>query len=90
MAGATTQRGYGWAHQKLRAQLIATYHPADPCWRCGFALGPVPELLVLGHVDGDKTRYAGLEHRRCSNASGGRLSHARRPPPPPSPRSRKW
>ena len=29
--------------------------PRDPCWRCGFALGPVPQLLVLGHVDGDKT-----------------------------------
>ena len=66
MAGITTARGYGWDHQKLRAQLIATYHPTEPCWRCGYALGPVPELLDLGHVDGDKTRYAGLEHRWCN------------------------
>jgi hypothetical protein len=66
----TTERGYGWQHQRLRAALIATYHPSDPCWRCGQPLGPIPELLHLGHVDGDKTRYAGLEHRWCSTAAG--------------------
>jgi hypothetical protein len=87
---STTARGYGWQHQKLRAQLIASYNPASPCWRCGFALGPVPQLLVLGHVDGDKSRYAGLEHRWCSNASGGRLARRGPRPQPPSPRSRTW
>jgi hypothetical protein len=87
MAGATTARGYGWQHQKLRAQLLATYNPASPCWRCGFPLGPIPQLLDLGHHDGDKGRYAGLEHSRCNRSAGGRR---RRQPPPPSTRSRKW
>jgi hypothetical protein len=67
---STTQRGYGWAHQQLRAALLATYSPAAPCWRCCLPLGPYPELLDLGHIDGDKTRYAGLEHRRCSRSAG--------------------
>jgi len=57
MAGNTTANGYGWQHQKLRAHLIATYNPATPCWRCGYALGPIPQLLDLGHDDTDKRIY---------------------------------
>jgi hypothetical protein len=72
---STTARGYGWSHQRLRAALIAAYSPTDPCWRCGFPLGPWPQLLDLGHVDGDKTRYAGLEHRRCSRSAGARYGN---------------
>jgi hypothetical protein len=71
----TTQRGYGWQHQQLRAALLASYHPEDPCWRCGHALGPWPELLDLGHVDGDKNRYAGLEHRWCSRRAGAKYGN---------------
>lgn len=85
----TTERGYGWTHQKLRATLLATYHPAQPCWRCHRPLGPIPELLDLGHVDGDKTRYMGLEHRRCSRAAGARLANTRRRTTPPR-TSRHW
>jgi hypothetical protein len=70
--GLTTARGYGWAHQQLRARLLAVYSPADPCWRCQRPLGPDPELLDLGHVDGDRTRYRGLEHRWCNRATAGR------------------
>jgi hypothetical protein len=66
----TTERGYGWQHQQLRVALLATYSPTDPCWRCSYPLGPIPELLDLGHVDGDKSRYAGLEHRWCSRSAG--------------------
>jgi len=87
MAGNTTANGYGWQHQKLRAHLIATYNPATPCWRCGYALGPIPQLLDLGHDDTDKRIYRGLEHRWCNRATSGRRA---RPPRPPSPRSRKW
>ena len=68
----TSQRGYGYSHQRLRAALIAVYSPTDLCWRCRRALGPDPSLLHLGHVDGDKTRYAGLEHARCSTSAGGK------------------
>jgi hypothetical protein len=35
------------------------------CARCGRLIGP-DGPWDLGHVDGDKTRYAGPEHRRCT------------------------
>jgi hypothetical protein len=66
--GSTTQRGYGDEHQRLRAQLIATYSPDDPCARCSEPLGDDPDVLDLGHIDGDPTRYSGLEHRECNRA----------------------
>ena len=65
----TTERGYGWQHQQLRAALLAAYSPADLCWRCRRPLGPDPSLLDLGHEDGDKTRYRGLEHSACNRAT---------------------
>jgi hypothetical protein len=64
--GTSTARGYGSAHQRARAQAIAAYLPSDPCARCGRPLGPVPELLDLGHLDSDRSQYSGLEHRACN------------------------
>jgi hypothetical protein len=75
-SGTTTQRGYGWRHQQLRAALLASYDPAQPCPRCRKPLGPVAELLDLGHVDGDKSRYTGLEHAACNRATAGRRAEA--------------
>jgi hypothetical protein len=66
---STAARGYGWRHQRLRAALLATYRPTDLCWRCSLPLGSDPQLLDLGHVDGDKTRYRGLEHASCNRAT---------------------
>ena len=63
--GTTTARGYGTEHAALRAQLIATYDPADPCWRCDQPLGGDPAQLDLGHTD-DRHGWQGLEHRACS------------------------
>jgi hypothetical protein len=62
--GTTTTRGYGTAHQQLRANLIADYQPSDPCWRCRLPLGPDPSALDLGHTD-DRLGYKGLEHAAC-------------------------
>ncbi|MFA1432601.1 AAA family ATPase [Corynebacterium diphtheriae] len=31
----TTQRGYGWRHQKARRALLAQHKDGDPCWWCG-------------------------------------------------------
>ena len=67
----TAARGYGAAHQRLRAALVAALDPWAPCPRCGEPLGPDPDRLDLGHVDGDPTRYSGLEHRQCNR---GRVS----------------
>ncbi len=61
----TTQRGYDGTHRRLRTQLLATYQPSDPCWRCGQPLGPDPSVLDLGHTD-DRQGWMGLEHRECN------------------------
>jgi hypothetical protein len=64
--GTRQQRGYDANHDRLRAALLAAYDPVDPCPRCLDSLGPVPRLLDLGHVEGDRTRWSGLEHRECN------------------------
>jgi hypothetical protein len=82
MACRTTQRGYGNQHQRARkrwARIVAEGGAA--CARCGRAILP-GMLWDLGHVDGDRTRYAGPEHRKCNRATSGR--RARRRPVPPS------
>ncbi len=62
---STAQRGYGPEHRRLRAQLVATYQPSDPCWRCDEPLGPDPSVLDLGHTD-DRHGWTGLEHAACN------------------------
>lgn len=64
--GTAAQRGYGQQHRQLRAALLADLDPRQPCPRCGQPLGPNPALLDLGHVDGDRSRWSGLEHSRCN------------------------
>ena len=65
----TSARGYGTKHQALRrrwARQIARDEVL--CARCGGLIYP-EEPWDLGHVDGDKTRYAGPEHRYCNRAT---------------------
>jgi len=69
--GTTTQRGYGKEHAALRAHLVATYHPDDPCPKCGLPLGPDPSMLDLGHTEGRKG-WTGLEHRAHNRATARR------------------
>jgi hypothetical protein len=66
----TSQRGYGWPHQQLRATLLRALVPGSPCPRCRQPMWPELQALDLGHVDGDKTRYSGLEHSRCNRRAG--------------------
>jgi hypothetical protein len=68
---------YTSEQKQVRRALLAVYDPADPCARCGRPLGPVPQLLDLGHTD-DRAGYSGLEHRRCNRAAGARLGNTRR------------
>jgi hypothetical protein len=67
----TAARGYGSTHQRLRAALVAALDPWAPCPRCTEPLGPDADRLDLGHVDGDRTRYSGLEHRECNRGRRG-------------------
>jgi hypothetical protein len=64
----TTERGYGWEHQQLRAQLVASLDPWAPCPVCSDPLGPDPHLLDLMHTD-DRRGWLGLGHARCNRGA---------------------
>ena len=68
---------YDREHQAVRRGLLAAYSPTDPCWRCGFPLGPDPSRIDLGHRD-DGPGWAGLEHAKCSRSAGAKKGNALR------------
>src|SRR4029077_7308564 len=70
--GLTAAKGYGSGHQRTRrdyARLVAT--GKVDCARCGGPIDP-GEPWDLGHVDGDRRRYQGPEHRACNRATSSR------------------
>jgi hypothetical protein len=72
--GSTKARGYGITHEKTRARWARSVKAGTvSCARCGYPISP-DEPWDLGHVDGDKTRYSGPEHRRCNRATAGRTT----------------
>lgn len=76
--GATTRQGYGYRHQRKRAQvakLVATGRAR--CWRCGNLIHP-HQPWHLGHDDHDRRIYRGPEHRRCNLAAANRSPKRRR------------
>jgi hypothetical protein len=80
----TTARGYGTAHQKLRARLAPIVAAGGYiCARCGLLIPPGAPW-DLGHADYDRSRYTGPEHRHCNRATAGRHRVRRRR------RSRRW
>ncbi len=93
--GTTSDRGYGAAHQRLRAELTPKVATGTvTCWRCGTPITPT-QPWDLGHDDHDPTRYRGPEHANtCNRAAGARKRHANRTATPPTgPRfdtSRPW
>ncbi|HET9199234.1 MAG TPA: hypothetical protein VFN92_13390 [Solirubrobacterales bacterium] len=71
-SGSTTRRGYGHAHQKLRAKLKLLVDAGGVrCWRCGKLIHP-SERWDLGHDDRDRRRYKGPEHLKCNRATATR------------------
>ena len=67
----TTRRGYGSKHQALRRKLLAQFVPGQLCARCGQPIRSKADAQ-LGHVDEDRSRYRGLEHTACNEATSGR------------------
>lgn len=67
----STERGYGWDHQKARQRFLAEMQEGDPCARCGDPM-VTTEPLDLDHND-DRTGYLGLSHRSCNRGSKRRV-----------------
>jgi hypothetical protein len=83
----TAARGYGRAHQLLRARWAPRVAAGGvDCWRCGQPIR-ADEDWHLGHDDHDRTIYRGPEHVGCNCATEGRREQ---PPAPPARRSRDW
>jgi hypothetical protein len=77
--GTSTARGYGTNHQKLRekwARKVAAGGVVCARVGCG-RLILSGEPWHLGHVDQDRSRYAGPEHEKCNCATAGRPNHRR-------------
>lgn len=77
--GTSTARGYGTSHKKLRekwARKVAAGGVVCARVGCG-RLILSGEPWHLGHVDQDRSRYAGPEHEKCNCATAGRPNHRR-------------
>jgi hypothetical protein len=73
-------RGYGSAHRALRARLAVEVEAGRAlCARCGEPILPT-QAFDLGHVDGDRSRWSGPEHRHSRDCpeGGNRATAGRR------------
>jgi hypothetical protein len=86
----TTQRGYGWTHQRARLQAIRGMVDGQACTRCGLPMWRAEaHTLHLDHTD-DRGGYRGLAHPTCNTRAGQAKSMARRQPRAQPTRSRQW
>ncbi|MFV8319925.1 hypothetical protein [Mycobacterium sp. 23] len=73
----TTQRGYGWRHQKARQKLKPIVEAGQVvCWRCNEPIQPW-EHWDLGHDDEHRDHYRGPEHSECNRGKRKRRGAAR-------------
>jgi hypothetical protein len=69
---AATARRTGRYERRLARQVAAG---GARCVRCGLPIAPGAPF-DLGHVDGDRSRYAGPEHPECNRHAGARRGAA--------------
>ena len=71
--GSRQQRGYGRAHELLRADWQRRIDAGEIvyCWRCK-TTRITGRAWHLGHDDHDRTRYRGPECVPCNTATAGR------------------
>jgi hypothetical protein len=70
--GSTSERGYGAAHQRLRAQWAPRVEAGEvDCWRCEKPIEP-GSPWHLGHDDVDRSITRGPEHDACNLGSAAR------------------
>ena len=66
---SSTQRGYGSAHRRLRAQWAPTVATGTVrCWRCGKPIS-AGQAWDLGHDDDNRDVYRGPEHADCNRGA---------------------
>lgn len=93
--GRTTQRGYGYAHQKARERAIRDLVDGTPCPRCSRPMWRAEaRLLDLDHTE-DRRAYQGLAHASCNRRAGQAKAVRQRraavaAAEPPRARSRQW
>jgi hypothetical protein len=90
--GTTTEQGYGWDHQQIRAALIRDLVEGTPCDRCFEPMHRRQNLDAAHPHDRPRSLFATskathLEHRTCNIRAG----NGTRPPPTQRLRtSRDW
>lgn len=68
------QRGYGKAHDQLRAKWKPTVQLGTVrCARCNQLILPGQEW-ALDHTD-DRASYLGPSHKQCNDSAGGKAAH---------------
>jgi hypothetical protein len=75
---SASSRGYGAAHKRARKAWEPVVAAGGVCCaRCSQPIVP-GDAWDLGHVDGDKSRYAGPEHSACNRSAGATFGNLRR------------
>jgi hypothetical protein len=75
VTGQTTARGYGWAHQQIRARWAPLVAAGQVwCADCGEWIPPGTPW-DMGHNEA-RTAWTGPEHRRCNRAKAARKRNA--------------